>query len=447
MKRRTMFIAAAIVAVAGVTVLTSAASASPRGVAATHVRTLAAAQSYLASLGIDARTVVIQRGARNYAGPKCPGAGWTCTTAKRVLQDGGDNKVDCTPGTGSVVGDTQSCTIVQTGSQNSARCSERSSSDAAVQDCNITQSGVRNEATVEQAVEANGGPAQSADKTIEVTQTAAAGGNNDLNVRQHVHQHTEATGGQSQDVHQELTSSQVGAGTGNNSAQVKQDQNQDEHNGVSQAQNTNSGGATPCSTFPASNPNQCANISQTTDAGNNQNRLDQSIDEDAESNVATDQVQGSFSGGINGHVELRAGTGASHNDAKQRKSQTAKGPTGAFQRQIDPMGCCSFSAQGNSRSTETLDQSSTQNASAGTAALQELEIDGSANSPLGSCMITQKARNNSASSNFSGPGQLSPCPFLVLTTLCTSGGGEAPTTGSGSCSAFQGGEEAVPRRR
>src|SRR5262245_30582495 len=46
----------------------------------------AAVMKYLATHGIDTKKIVIQRGARNYAGPHCPGKGWTCTTSKRVVQ-------------------------------------------------------------------------------------------------------------------------------------------------------------------------------------------------------------------------------------------------------------------------------------------------------------------------------------------------------------------------
>ena len=46
----------------------------------------AAVMKYLASHGIDSKKIVIQRGARNYAGPHCPGRGWTCTTSKHVVQ-------------------------------------------------------------------------------------------------------------------------------------------------------------------------------------------------------------------------------------------------------------------------------------------------------------------------------------------------------------------------
>ena len=45
--------------------------------------------------------LVTQRGARNYAGPNCPGKGWNCTTSTRVLQistSSGQNKVECSRG-------------------------------------------------------------------------------------------------------------------------------------------------------------------------------------------------------------------------------------------------------------------------------------------------------------------------------------------------------------
>ena len=54
---------------------------------------------YLSSIGVNPTGFVIQRGHRNYAGPKCPGKGWTCTKAHRVLQfatAGGVNSVACT---------------------------------------------------------------------------------------------------------------------------------------------------------------------------------------------------------------------------------------------------------------------------------------------------------------------------------------------------------------
>jgi hypothetical protein len=43
--------------------------------------TLGGIKSYLRAAGVDPRSVVIQRGPKNYAGPNCPGPSWICTTA------------------------------------------------------------------------------------------------------------------------------------------------------------------------------------------------------------------------------------------------------------------------------------------------------------------------------------------------------------------------------
>src|SRR5919108_843677 len=61
--------------------------------------TIAGAKAYFRSIGVNPRGVVIQRGARNYAGPRCPGRRWTCTeTTHPVVQiaaAGGRNRFLC----------------------------------------------------------------------------------------------------------------------------------------------------------------------------------------------------------------------------------------------------------------------------------------------------------------------------------------------------------------
>ena len=121
---------------------------------------------YLSSIGVNPSGFVVQRGHRNYAGPKCPGKGWTCTKAHRVLQfttAGGVNSVGCTSsgGGGSVssssTSSAQTCTIVQvsTSGGNNATCTEQASTTSAgtlAQTCSIQQqsgSG-KNNATVTQ---------------------------------------------------------------------------------------------------------------------------------------------------------------------------------------------------------------------------------------------------------------------------------------------------------
>src|SRR5437764_15367760 len=64
--------------------------------------TRAGVTQYLVAHGIDPTGVVIQRGARNYAGPTCPGKGWTCTRAARVVQisSGSSNQFQCSASDG-----------------------------------------------------------------------------------------------------------------------------------------------------------------------------------------------------------------------------------------------------------------------------------------------------------------------------------------------------------
>src|SRR6185312_4726345 len=92
-----------LAALASAAVLTSSAGAVTQGSAGPNLSTRAGVVQYLASHGIDARGIVVQRGSRNYAGPNCPGKGWTCTTATRVLQSGTTNQYTCTASTGGTV--------------------------------------------------------------------------------------------------------------------------------------------------------------------------------------------------------------------------------------------------------------------------------------------------------------------------------------------------------
>src|SRR5215213_11450822 len=74
------------------------AGASGQGVQRIDLSSRAAINTYLRSIGVDPSGVVVQRGARVYAGANCPGKGWTCTRATRVLQLAtAQNKFECTP--------------------------------------------------------------------------------------------------------------------------------------------------------------------------------------------------------------------------------------------------------------------------------------------------------------------------------------------------------------
>jgi hypothetical protein len=443
-------LAAAVVALV-VTAGASATSSSPARLA-----TNAGAAKYLRSLGVDPRGVVIQRGARNYAGPHCPGSSWTCTKARRVLQTGSENRVECTPGTSTESEGMQTCTIVQSDpeARNDARCKERLTADTATQVCSIMQTGIENKAHVDQAIESRGGPTQDANQTATVTQTGATL-KNELHVKQSVRQSTDVGPSQTQEAHQAATVTQEAAADGNNQSQVDQDQDQSANGGTEQLQNASfSSSFGDCNPFflGPSQPNVCANVTQTADAGDNDNHLRQSIDENANAKDIAVQRQGSFGGGIDGRVHSDSATGTSTNDANQDKTQTAKAPDGSFQTQIDPTSCCGFaSAQGDDQSRETIDQSSRQDASENLA-FQTLSIIGTSSSTAGSCAITHHARNNADSSNTTAT--QSPCVALQLETSCTSGGGDLTglrtTQGrkqeEGACFSFEGFPDGPLRR-
>ncbi len=387
------------------------------------------ASASLVATGSSARPgagLVVQSGAHNYAGPSCPGAGWNCTTARHVLQLGADNRFECGPGgTGTNSPDNQSCVISQSGPRNEARCTERTRSDGAVQVCSITQVGVENKAEVEQVVESLGGAAETASQTAKVDQSGATR-KNELHLSQRVKQDARSLAGEAQDIHQRADVTQNVGGNGDNKADVNQDQDQHARDGTTQSQNGDglpSGfGDCDLSSSSASAPNACANIEQTAGAGDNHNHLRQTIEQNGETKSVATQQQGSPHGGIDGRVHQVSSTGASRNDADQKKHQKLKGGPGSKQTLYDPTGCCGVgSSNGNSQSRETINQDVTQNASEGANATESIEIVGQSSSPAGGCKISHHAQNDGGNVNNSVSEQ--PCtPPLLLDTSCSSSG-------------------------
>jgi hypothetical protein len=86
---------------AGTTRSAASTAATTRAALLHHAdfSTIAGAKSYFRSIGVNPRGVVIQRGARNYAGPRCPGRRWACTKAThpvvQIASAGGRNKFVC----------------------------------------------------------------------------------------------------------------------------------------------------------------------------------------------------------------------------------------------------------------------------------------------------------------------------------------------------------------
>jgi hypothetical protein len=86
---------AAVVVVGG----SGAGTAKVRKATKIDVSTRSAVIHYLRSIHVNPRGAVIQRGARNYAGPRCPGKRWTCAksrhTVVQIAQRGGQNRFVC----------------------------------------------------------------------------------------------------------------------------------------------------------------------------------------------------------------------------------------------------------------------------------------------------------------------------------------------------------------
>lgn len=321
-------------------VLSSSAGASPQGTSrGIDLSSRAGVAQYLTSLGVDARGIVVQRGAHNYAGPNCPGRGWTCTTATRVLQiaangpgngddgddgddgDNGDNRFQCTASTGpgGSASPPNGCTIVQvsTGGDNRARCVEGSGDASVSQSCVIFQTSTTgdNHLQVQQQVDAKGGATQAATQYAGVDQINGSG-SNEARIRQDLEQSTrdtDATGTQTQNGHQGVSVNQL-SGTGDNTARVHQSLAlKAKATGATVSQNQNTGG---------SGLNTSTGITQDSTSGQNKAHLNQSNELDGTVSRTSNgsQTQGSPSGGLGGFFSQNS-TGLSTVKLKQREHQ------------------------------------------------------------------------------------------------------------------------------
>ena len=255
----------AIAAVAMLAVLPSAAAKSngPAGAQSLGNMSTPEIRSYLRSLGVNTRGLVIQRGERNYAGPSCPGRAWNCTTSTRVVQvsqrqaiagdddddDDDENRFVCrrVRGPGSQTTDAsppvQSCEIMQgAASSNSATCEISTTSSGAhiSQTCLITQGGTSNTAVAKLTAVLRGtATTQDVDQRIEILQTGGGsgntitasetarlqrggGGDDDDDDDDDDYRASGLDVSMSQDFHQVVCTNQQAAGSGRNSANVTQ---------------------------------------------------------------------------------------------------------------------------------------------------------------------------------------------------------------------------------
>jgi hypothetical protein len=430
--------------------LTTGAGAATRPAAApakaTHVQKLDLSsmvkiKSYLRSIGVDPRAVVIQRGKKNYAGPHCPGKGWTCTsqTQRRLLQVGSTNTADCT--------------------------TMRTSANPGVQECSVMQNGVRNFVRFEQVIDQSTAmdAVQTGTQTVRVTQIAGPGPGgppkNELHVYQRIKQTNSSTPSQTQDAYQFVVpfaesdfNVQTASGGGDNFYDVHQ-YIDDKASGAATTQSQNTNPPPPeilpaqCAGRTPSRPNQCLFGNQQTDSGNNESHLQQLIDEDAKTKASgATQTQGNEFGGSGGDIHQSVGggdfsltapvsstgTGSSQNHADQARRQNVAG--GEFQTQIDPGRCCGVSQTGGQKNREDINQDASQKSDENTSD-QHLTLIGECDTQNGDCLITHHARNDEAHTSVSCGGPGKPDCGAGITTTCGSteffdgeGPGECTTT-------------------
>jgi hypothetical protein len=351
--------------------MSSGAGASTQTSRTVDVSTNAKAMQYLVSLGVDPSGVVIQRGAHNYAGPSCPGRGWTCTTSSRVLQIAsgppGANSFACTDssGTGSVSGGGPpgDCVIVQTSTSgtNSATCTESSTALDANQSCQIQQTNTSgtNTATITQSVNTASGSAQTPKQYSGVLQFNG-GGANSVTIGEAVTafvNQVDPSGSQSQDVKQGVYLDQENSGSGGNTATINQSENlkaaAQQQPSLTQKQNANNADVTG------------ATVTQNSGSGANNVTVNQSNAYIGNIQQAATgfQQQGAPHGG-EAEFFTQSSTGASSIAGNQAESQTQRADSigSLTQKQYGPE--WSDPNQGsNIGDTYTVSQGSTQNAS------------------------------------------------------------------------------------
>jgi hypothetical protein len=357
---------------------------------------------YLASHGIDSKKIVIQRGARNYAGPHCPGKSWNCTTSKHVVQISYAMNVTqftCTPSTGGVSIAPNDCVIVQSssGAVNNAYCTEKIGDPSGTQSCAVYQlntTGV-NYASVTQQIAAVSGSTQDATQSTDIAQWNGTG-SNAAQVNQDLAEtqsKTIATGSftQTQDGHQTVAIDQH-SDAGNNTANVAQTLTLKltAQGGASltQRQDTNPSGYNTSvaiyqnsdDAFPGSGVNS-ASVSQTND-----------LTATASKTGFVTQVQGEENNGLFTHIDQHS-SGVSTQTTKQLEHQTESAPgIAAANRDQTQIGPIHFDPDQGSNPGDRMfvDQKSDQTANPG--ADQDDRADASCDTS-GICTVTQTIAN------------------------------------------------------
>jgi hypothetical protein len=406
-KRRFFTVAAALAAV--VSILSSAGTAATKSSASrVDLSSAAAVNTYLQSIGVNPATVVVQRGANNYAGPFCPGTGWNCTTATSVVQvatAGGQNLLQCgdpslfpqSALTGPAAGylATGRCLAIQGSAAGTNTVDIRKSRDnGAALTCGTdglqeTENG-QNHFNCHLIIHvSDNSPTQTATEDASVDQLAAGGGNHsvvDLEISLTSALKCATPCSQSQNAWQRVVVNQTATGGAENHSSVQETQYlRGKIAGVTssdQSQNTDQlpAGFADCvdpSFNPlVTNPNSCANINQSADGGRQESQLSLLNDLDARTSATSgSQTQGDATTGLDGTVPqpTSGSTDTSHENYNERQDATAGG-TGVTQSQTAPQSCCALQLGSAPNSLVNADQSSVQDASTSMAPLDPLAL-------------------------------------------------------------------------
>ena len=397
------------------------ANASSRDQAHADLSSLPKIEAYLSSIGIDLGSVVVQQGQLNYAGPNCPGAGWNCTTANKVVQLApatlpATNIVDCSPAVSVTLLGLDECVIVQSSvtsltetasTTNSASCDLQSASGNAKQKCKIKQSSKKgnNSAEVRQRTTQRGESPQSA--TMEATiEQMSESGNNTAKITQTIQQTLDdrqtAAVTQTQNARESATVKQTST-TGNNSSDVQQYQSQDENAesqaSIDQGQNTDT----------TVGRNVQAEVTQTSTTGdttsNLRHVLTQHQDADSPTGTVT-QAEGNGAGGLEGSVtQTTVSPGVIRSNSTQDEGQTQDASTSGVltQTKIGPEFCCATQNGGTTANVNTITQSSVQtdNDMAGSSQTSQQSGHCSESDPGAVCTVNQTYTANGQTDTFS----------------------------------------------
>lgn len=469
MRARVLFsLVGALIAAVTLVSASGAATTKTQKVVRIDVSTRAAVVHYLRSIHVNPTGVVIQHGTRNYAGPSCPGKGWSCTTTTQpvvqVASAGGRNTFDCT---------TASCAVVQvaaapTVAPNTAKCIRTTGLS---QSCTISQSSSTKDnlaIVYENAVKASG-LTQTASSTASIAQQATGASNSNTAC---VTQNIDVTGSTvakngtpvnvTLEAHQTVNITQDATGNGTNDAQSGASSGGTCSGGaIAQSQKltskaTGSGSVTQNENAANGGANMTIDIEQNQGVGNgvaggpnhavfNQTNTLTAIANSTAGPIS--QTQSSVNGGLLGTVnqdssglstatttqtetqcEDAAQTGRASCDTAD--SDASEAPASLTQIQYGPVhkGVGQATQTGNTGDLFTVNQTSTQDDDQGTGSQQTNVVQGDCHTS-GDCTVDQTTNIDGQTNTNTQSGQ-----DVSTTTNCT--GSDCTSTGGGPTPTF-----------